>query len=129
MDDHGTDIKVLPDLAEDDAELATGLDCLGQDLALRLDTPRGSLISDPDYGLDLRSYLNSAQTPRQILEIIVNVKNELEKDDRVDACDVQASYSIQARVLTIKATVYTRTGPYLFTFLVNQDAVLLAEAT
>jgi hypothetical protein len=74
--DLGTDISVLHDL--DDAEtLVNDLDCLAQDVLLRLDNPQGlpdGTDEGDQWGFDLRSKLNAGLTPRALLELIVAVE-------------------------------------------------------
>src|SRR4051812_20722035 len=53
----GTDIKGIFDTGSM-LSLATGLENVGNAMCRRLITPRGALFYDPEYGFDVRSFLN-----------------------------------------------------------------------
>jgi hypothetical protein len=62
--DYGTDISCYPDI---DASfgVVSGFTLI-EDLARRLETPRGGLFYDSNYGTDVRGWVNAAGTPAQI---------------------------------------------------------------
>jgi hypothetical protein len=92
--DFGTDLLCLNDL---DPRFATvsGVANLKQALLHRLQTPRGTLFYDsPDgstYGIDLRDYLSSQQTPSLARQMQSDVQAEVMKDQRVQSCQVQVT--------------------------------------
>jgi hypothetical protein len=63
--DFGTDISCYPDL-DGSFGLVSGFTLIAQDLARRLETPRGGLFYDSNYGTDVRGWVNAAGTPAQI---------------------------------------------------------------
>lgn len=77
----GTDIRLTTgDLVPHpagDVETVTGLECLRQDLALRLTTPIGSLRWDPSFGTRLFRYIRVPNTELN--------RRALEQDARLDA--------------------------------------------
>lgn len=129
--DLGTDINVLHDL--DDAEtLVSDLDCLAQDIILRLDNPQGlpdGTDEGDQWGFDLRSRLGGGLTPRGLLEMIVQVETQVERDDRVERCNAsQSSYDQTTKTLYLNLTVETTGGPYALSIRCTADTLTLLEA-
>lgn len=63
-----------------------------QSLCRRLITPRGRLISNPEYGTDIRAYVKASLTELELRQIEVLARLELEKDARVVAARVRATF-------------------------------------
>lgn len=129
--DLGTDISVLRDL--DDAEtLVSDRDCLAQDVLLRLDNPQGlpdGTDEGDQWGFDLRSRLNAGLTPRALLELIVAVEVQVERDDRVLRASASASrYDPTSLTLYLNLTVETTGGPYALSIRCTADTLTLLEA-
>lgn len=89
---------------------------LAQACARRLITPTGGLFSAPDYGDDVRRYLNSitSSTP---LRIAATAEGECEKDERVNRAD--ASVEIVGDSLAIEVRLTDDEGPFDFTLNVD----------
>lgn len=111
--DLGTDI----DCADDHGMsfgVATGRKNLANALARRLMTPRGGLFYDPDYGLDVRAYLNAAITDAKLAELAQAIEAECRKDPRVQ--DVSAAVSVDrtsvTRGLKLKLAIEDADGPF-----------------
>lgn len=122
--DYGTDIHT-PDAMDLDPAFSfvSGLPALGEALARRLVTARGSLDGDPNYGHDVRQYLND-DTP-DTGAIGAAVSDELAKDERVDAVTASVRFDSAAGVLFITATGFASTvGP--FRLVIAIDAVTVA---
>jgi hypothetical protein len=79
--DFATDASAIPDL--DLAMVKAGTANLGEALYRRLITPRGGLFYDPDYGFDVRQWINQHGTTDLIYELATGVALECEKDPRV----------------------------------------------
>lgn len=111
MIDFGTDIST-PDAADLDPYFApvSGWRGLGQALARRLVTPRGSLIDDASYGYDLRSRLNDALTPADLAALGAVVKRELEADERVETAS--AAVTLAGSTLRVAARITTASGTF-----------------
>ena len=112
------------DMAEVDGRL-----CLAESLARRLVTFPGTLIDDPDYGIDIRQYLNDDVNDRDLALISSAVVTELKKDERV--IQVQASAQLVAGVLAIAISVQDQKGPFKLTMTADQVnvSVLLSGVT
>lgn len=128
MPDFGVDIAT-PDAADIDPYFTTvsGWRGLGQALARRLITPRGSLIDDDAYGYDLRSRLNDTFTPADLAQLGAIVRRELEADERVDYATAAVTFSQGA--LRVTAAVQTAEGPFRLVLAVSSvtTEILAAE--
>jgi hypothetical protein len=99
---------------------------LSEALLRRLTTPRGSLFYDFDYGFDLRQFLSAPAPQPGYLEM--QVRTEVEKDERVEGVDVQSSFV--GETLTVQLTVTDGDGPFNLTLEVTQLTVeFLVENT
>ena len=99
---------------------------LGQALIRRITTPRGSVIDDQDYGLDIRSYLNRGVTVSDLNGIGGRIRGEMMKDDRVQNCEVTVTLP-SLRTLRVSCEV-TPVSPFGNTFdlvFTVSDATLL----
>lgn len=126
---YGADISCASDIAADMAEVSGRL-VLAQALIRRLDCPRGALPDDAAYGIDLRSYCNRGVTADEVRALAGQVRNELEKDDRVDRASVVVRPSATAQTLAIEIAI-TAVDPdveaFTLTLSVSSAAVLLEE--
>jgi len=113
--DYGKDILIGKVVSTE-----SGLKNLMNALVRRLSTPLGGLFYDPDYGLDVRSFLNGEINQNSIDTIRVSVEQELEKDERVRTCrcDLQFTESTFALRLNIQVTPYIGK---VFTLVVSVD--------
>lgn len=128
MPDFGVDIAT-PDAADIDPYFTTvsGWRGLGQALARRLVTPRGSLIDDDAYGYDLRSRLSDTFTAAELAQIGAIAKRELEGDERVDSATVTATFT--AGTLRVSAAIQTASGSFRLVLAVSSvtTEILAAE--
>jgi phage baseplate assembly protein W len=89
----GTDMAYSRDFAvtaDGDADLASGLACLAQDLKHALTTPRGDLWYDPTYGVDIYKYLKGENTETERLAMALDIILTIEADPRVVAGSAKA---------------------------------------
>lgn len=124
LGDLGTDIDFTTDIGLR-WNLATGRRNLGNALARRLSTPRGTLDYDPDYGFDLRDSLSAGLTRTQLAQLRASIVDECEKDERVDNCDADVIYNPFTSGLTVNLTVTTADGPFDLILLVTSVTVAL----
>lgn len=85
-DTFGTDLDCITDIGPSMA-LAANARNMGNAIARRLTTPRGSLIYDPDYGFDVRALLNAGTTDNGAAITQSQIANEVVKDERIGSCD------------------------------------------
>lgn len=74
-------------------------------LVRRLDTPRGSLADDPEYGISLREMLHGGTTDLDLRNMEGRIYNELTKDDRVESLSVRVASSPAGDELAIAVDV------------------------
>lgn len=131
---YGSDLSCDSDLTEDMRELA-GDDVLvlAQALLRRLDTVRGSIVDDPDQGLDLRGYLNSGKTDAELRALERNVELEWRKDDRVGKAEVTVTFAAvdgsEIRVSGKVTPADPTRSPFSMVVAVTSAGALLAELT
>lgn len=117
-------------------------DLLAQDLRKRLETPRGTMLyfislADPkysdyeEYGYDLTLLLEQKFSPGRILATSIEVKNEMEKDDRVNQAIVNIDDSIlRTSILKIEIMIIPISqfgGPFKMIMEVENAAISLFE--
>ncbi len=111
MADLGVDIDCLNDLDPTFA-LVSGRKALGQAIVRRLITPRGSLLHAPDYGFDVRAFLNESVTGREIFQIESGIEAEVLKDERLFEADATVTYDEPTARLTIHLRLTDADGPF-----------------
>lgn len=116
MADFGTGIDGVSDLPIR-FNTVSGFRNLGNNIARRLQTPRGSLPWAPNDGYDVRALLSEGFTDLSF--IISAIEAEVEKDERVLSCS--ASYSFSGSRLILTLSVSTAAGP--FTLVLGVDAL------
>lgn len=127
---YGSDLSCADDLTEYCDEVNGGSKlALGQALYRRVTTPRGSLIDDPDYGLDVPGFLNRGATQRELAGLAGAIRNELVKDDRVESAQAQVTIESQRsmRVAIEITPVDASIAPFGLTFAVKDGAAMLEE--
>ena len=128
---YGSDLSCASDLDPSMAEVDGGTTlALAQALARRLDTPRGSLPDDKNYGISLRSYLNRGVVDADLRSLGGQIKGELLKDDRVDQLTVIVTPNAVGSRLSVSLLVTpvgSRLGPFTLTLAATDAAVLIEE--
>lgn len=107
MSDLGTDLSIIDDLGDG---RVTGFANLASALARRLETPRGGLFYDEDYGTDVREYLNDEIDGDTVFEMQALVAAECEKDPRVMAAEVEIEETADG--IRVTALIETEEGPF-----------------
>lgn len=103
---------------------------IAEALVRRLDCPRGALVDDPDYGLDVRGMLNRGTPATEIQALAGQIRSECQKDDRVDDVRVIVTPSPTGRELRIQLHVTPidpEVGGFSLTFAVTSLELLLEE--
>ena len=125
LPDLGTDLRALADL-DARVPIQGGLRNLGEALARRLQTPRGGLFYAPDYGTDIRAWLNESFTPASFFRAKVAVEAECEKDERVKAATATVRLGLN-QTLVIELLVELAQGPFRLVLSVDQVSVTVFE--
>jgi len=128
----GVDFDVLDDFPTSFV-LTSGRKNLAQALARRLMTPAGFLQrahgGDADYGYDLRGMLNQAQTLDQIASIEAAVKGQVQLDERVNAVEVTATFTLATSTLSVDILVQDDEGPFRLVVSVTEATADLVLAS
>lgn len=127
--DYGWDLSCTDDLTEEMLEVG-GNTVLIEALYRRLITPRGRLLDDPNYGFDLRQYLNADIdiSARTLGEIASGIEQEFAKDQRVRRSTVSVTYDARARVLMVVADVVGLNGTFSLVLAATDVNVTLLKA-
>jgi len=120
--DFGTDLSCTDDLDETMKEIS-GQDVLAQAIYRRLTTPRGQLIDDPDYGIDVRSFLSRGVDAGKLREIEGTIRQEVLKDERVANVTAKATIDYKTYSITVSLIVTTGDGPFRLVFSITADTV------
>lgn len=141
---YGQDISVYEGGIGKFHRIIKGRELLAQDLRKRLETPRGTMLyfiskDDPkypeyeEYGYDITLLLEQKFTPGRILAMQVEIKNELEKDDRVSQAivTVDGSKLLRQSILTITINIIPNSQLGTFTMIleVADAAIQLFEVS
>lgn len=101
-------VELDPNLAEVDPFSTRAI---GEALLRRSITPHGSLEDDPDYGEDIRGAENRGVTVQDLTALSSRLRNEYQKDDRVESVVVVVSTAaaiLSTRRLNISVRVTPR---------------------
>lgn len=120
MADLGLTISCLGDLDPSFA-MVSGRRGLAQEIANRLISPRGSYLPDPEYGFDVRAFLNESIGIGEIFRIESGVESEALKDERVDDADATVTYIESSASLRIELRLVDGQGP--FDLVISIDAL------
>jgi len=128
---YGSDISCDFDVAPDAAEVDPfSTLALAQAVVRRLDTPRGSLPDDKDYGISIRQYVNKGTTAAEIQSLAGQIRNEIIKDDRVDTLTVTVipdSTGTTLRVVLAVQPFDPDLGGFTLTLSATSAAILIEE--
>jgi hypothetical protein len=84
----------------------------------RLQTPRGGLWYDRDYGTDVRQFLNGS---RSRFTVAAAVEAEALKDERIEEAGAEVTFT--DRTLEIVLRIVTADGPFSLTVGVSELTV------
>lgn len=126
LPDFGTTLSCVFDLDPMGATVS-GLRTLSEAIVRRLTTPRGRLLTDPNYGYDLQGELNDDVTPQQAAAIGANVDHEVQKDQRVATSSTTATLNPDGS-LNVSISVQSAAGPFTLVLSVSQVTVAIIQA-
>lgn len=128
---YGTDLSLATDLTDTmDTVDPFSTRAIAEAAIRRLSTPRGALLGDPDYGIDVRAYCNRGVTDEDLRTLAARIRAELEEDDRVDAAAVVVTPSADTTSLTISIRITpfdARLTTFSLTLAVTSADVLIQE--
>lgn len=112
--------------------LVTGRRAIAEAVVRRWTTPRGRLGYDPDYGFDVRQYLNDDVDARTLALIRSGMVAEAKKDERVLDVDVTITPPADGSGIgayKFECFIYDADGPFEFTFAATEASVRLLNAS
>lgn len=126
MTDFGTDLDDTSPGGE-----VRGTLLAGQRLARRLRTPRGGLLDDPNFGMDLAATLFDDATTSDVARISSDVDAELQKDEVV--LSSKSTITLVGKgedfVATLTTLVESAAGPFRLVMQVKDATATLVEVT
>lgn len=123
--DFGTDLGCVFDLDPRCSEVS-GRRLLAEAIARRLITPRGMLIDDPNYGIDVFDWLYEDVSKREIAALASAIQAECKDDERVEAARVTIVAPPKGiGKYTIEISLEDADGPFDLVLAANTGAVTL----
>lgn len=119
--DYGTGIGGPTDLPAQ-WYYASGLPNLANNIARRLMTPRGSMSWAPTEGYDVRQLVNLEATARNRAAAEAAIAAEVERDDRVVACDATIT-RVSAQSILVALVITASDGTFPLVLSVNSLTV------
>ena len=90
--------------------LIAGPQVVAEAIARRLQTPRGGLPRNPEYGTDLRQWVNASLSPAKRAALQSTIVGEVTADPRVESVDVEFVESGSSLRVSISGTCSA--GPF-----------------
>ncbi len=113
-----TDLYLLDDL-DPSMPLVSGRTALAQAVLHRLSTPPGDpneggagLINLPEYGIDLRNFLNSALSAGDLRQLERRTEQQVLEDDRVESVRLRIDLDVALSIMTIEVSLIDAQGPF-----------------
>jgi hypothetical protein len=124
---YGSCLATLPSLTAvldltPDMQVATGRAVLAQSLIRRQTTPRGSVITSPNDCIAVQQLLSAGMTQAALAALAGAIRQELLKDQRVNAVSVTISLS-PTNVATISEQIQSSTGPFSLTLTLTNGTI------
>ncbi len=126
LPDFGTTLSCAFDLDPMGATVS-GLQALSEALIRRITTPRGRLLTDPNYGYDISGELEDDVTTQQVGAIGSNVDQEFLKDQRVFASSTTVTLRADGS-LDVASSVQSALGPFGLVLNVSAVTVSIIQA-
>ena len=126
MTDYGTTLSCAFDLDAMGAQ-SSGLTALSDALVRRITTPRGRLLTDPNYGYDIQGELNDDVTTQQVGQIASNMDQEFLKDQRVFASSTTVALNADGSLDT-SSSIQSALGPFSLVLAVSNVTVAIIQA-
>lgn len=123
--DYGTDLWLQgspPDLSPS-LGLVTGRTCLTQALLRRIQSPRGCLFYDLEYGIDIRGWVDGSVKGGNVARKAARLDREYVKDTRVLSSSTTGAFS--GGILTFTSVIVDGVGPFPFVLAVSSVSVQL----
>lgn len=124
--DYGTDISCTTDM-DPSLRLVSGSELMREVIVRRLTCRKGSLLSDPLYGIDIRDFLNSRIDSKALTRIQSIVTGELQNDERILSVTSEASFNTTSKTLTLQMQGTGASGPFDLTITAGAGALSVSS--
>jgi len=105
-------------------EMATERTALVQAIVRRFQTRRGTLVDDPDYGLDVTDWVGKRTDTAQLFAWQQALQGEVLKDERIQSARARLTLTPQGG-LRFTLALATAQGPFLLTLQVSDLSIEL----
>jgi hypothetical protein len=105
----------------------TGRRLLAEAVVRRITTRKGQLIDDPNYGIDVRDWLNEGMTPPHLARLAGTIDGELVKDERIIASKTRTAFDPRTSVLTVTTALEDGDGPFTLVAAISALSVQLLK--
>jgi phage baseplate assembly protein W len=89
----------------------------------RWTTARGQMPFNPDYGEDIRGYLNQSVTAQTLQTARANLQREAQADERVLSADVELAFDAAESRLRVTCAIVTAEGPFKMTMSISKIGI------
>jgi hypothetical protein len=120
--DFGVDLSCVSDL-QPHMGVVSGRRLVAEAIARRLQTPKGALLDDPNYGYDLVGQLDNDVQQGDLGRISSAVTTECLKDQRVFSASTTVSFALEELLVTI--SLVTNLGPFSLVLQASQVTVAI----
>lgn len=124
--DYGTDVSCTTDI-DPSLRLVSGSELMREVIVRRLTCRKGSLLSDPLYGIDIRDFLNSRIDSKALTRIQSLVTGELQNDERILSVTSEASFNTASKTLTLQMQGTGASGPFDLTITAGAGALSVSS--
>lgn len=126
MADYGIDVSCTLDI-DPSLRLVSGNELMREVIVRRLTCRKGSLLSDPLYGIDIRDFLNSRIDSKALTRIQSIVTGELQNDERILSVTSVASFNTTTKTLTLQMQGQGASGPFNLTITAGAGALSVSS--
>lgn len=123
--DFGLDLSCVFDMDPMGATV-TGRDLLSQALVRRITTPRGRLLSNPNYGYDVTGEINDDLSTQDVSTVASHMDQEFLKDERVVSSSTTATLTSDG-VLTTTTIIQDGAGPFPLVLQISSVSVTVLQ--
>lgn len=126
---YGLDLACVSDL-DPGFVIVTGRRLLAEAIARRLQTPRGTLIDDGNYGYDVVGELGDDLAPSDLGRIAAAIEAECAKDERVVSARATVTLQVPGQPLNgliVTVLLQDGSGPFPLVLAVSSVTVALLQ--
>ncbi len=137
--DYGSDLSCVSDLTPH-MLVVSGNRLVAEAIARRLQTPKGALLDDSNYGYDVTGLINADIGPGDLGRIAAGITAECQKDQRVFSASVDVEWAVVgpsfgqvpgfpsgSGYLAITISLVLGSGPFTLVLAASQVTVAILQ--